>query len=234
MQEPMSFVPPPELKTRVARAVQGVEGASADRMPVRARVAIAVLLLPLLAFAVLVARHALFGAAALRLDLGTLDWLPFAARVGGLLAWTVAVTAIAVRAGRGGLGSPVRALTLVAVAAAPLYALATLIAPSRSEDAEACAAVAQLSPIGSKCAVIALIVGGASLAILVRALRGSVPTAPRLRGAALGAAAGLWAGLALVVHCPAADFMHLFVGHVLPVAAFAGLGAILAAKPLRP
>lgn len=231
MQEPMPLVPPPELKARVARAVAD---AKPDSTPVRVRVAFAIVTLPLLAIAVLLARKAFFGTTPLRIDLGTLDWVPLAARVGGLVAWTAAVTTLAVRMGRGGLGSSARTLMIVAISAAPIYALATLLAPDHSDDPAACEAVSQLSPFGVKCAIIATIVGSLALTVLVRALRGSVPTAPRLRGAALGAAAGLWAGLALVMHCPASSVAHLLVGHVLPVAAFAALGAIVAPRALRP
>ena len=64
------------------------------------------------------------------------------------------------------------------------------------------------------------------------ALRRSAPVASRLRGAALGAAAGAWAGLGVFLFCPATDHRHLLVGHVLPIAIFTLLG--LAAVPRSP
>jgi len=65
------------------------------------------------------------------------------------------------------------------------------------------------------------------------ALRRAVPVSVRLRGAALGAAAGAWAGLALLFFCPAAEPLHLLVGHSLPVAAATLLGALLAPAALK-
>ena len=58
------------------------------------------------------------------------------------------------------------------------------------------------------------------LAIFAVALRRAVAVASGLRGAALGAAAGAWGGLAVFAFCPSGETQHLLVGHVLPVALF--------------
>ena len=60
------------------------------------------------------------------------------------------------------------------------------------------------------------------------AIRGaSDPVSPRLMGAALGAAAGVWGALAIELHCRYASPFHVTVGHVLPVAVLvlAGIAA---------
>jgi hypothetical protein len=66
------------------------------------------------------------------------------------------------------------------------------------------------------------------------ALRRPAPVASRLRGAALGAAAGAWAGLSVFIFCPATEHRHLLVGHVLPIAAFTLLGLAAIPRALRP
>jgi hypothetical protein len=46
---------------------------------------------------------------------------------------------------------------------------------------------------------------GLIVGALVLALRHATPVATRLRGAALGSAAGVWAGLTVFVFCPSGD-----------------------------
>ena len=72
------------------------------------------------------------------------------------------------------------------------------------------------------------------LAIFAVTLRRAVAVASGLRGAALGAAAGAWGGLAVFAFCPSGELQHLLVGHVLPVALFTLLGGIGLARALRP
>jgi hypothetical protein len=66
------------------------------------------------------------------------------------------------------------------------------------------------------------------------ALRRAVAVAIRPRGAALGAAAGAWGGLAVFVFCPSGEPQHLLIGHVLPIALFTLLGGVALTKVLRP
>jgi hypothetical protein len=47
------------------------------------------------------------------------------------------------------------------------------------------------------------------------------------RSAAVGAAAGAWAALALLVHCPSVEAQHLLIGHLLPVALAPLFGVLL-------
>jgi len=96
------------------------------------------------------------------------------------------------------------------------------------------AAARLLHPLGLPCALVASAVGLIVLTAFGIALRRAVPAAPVNRAAALGAAAGAWAGVALFLQCPAKDALHLLVGHSLPVAAFAVLGAIALPRLLRP
>ena len=60
--------------------------------------------------------------------------------------------------------------------------------------------------------------------------RGSDPVHPRATGAALGAAAGAWGGVLIDLHCPLASPMHVAIGHVLPIAIYAALGALVGSR----
>jgi hypothetical protein len=55
--------------------------------------------------------------------------------------------------------------------------------------------------------------------------RRSQPVQPWLSGAALGASAGVWGAVALVIICRHASASHILLGHVLPVALMALIGA---------
>jgi hypothetical protein len=72
------------------------------------------------------------------------------------------------------------------------------------------------------------------MAIFAVALRRAVAVASGLRGAAIGAAAGAWGGLAVFVFCPSGELQHLLVGHVLPIALCTLLGGIALSSVLRP
>jgi hypothetical protein len=123
-------------------------------------------------------------------------------------------------------------LAIAAVAVAPLYTVVTQVAPLGTAVGDAAARA--LHPLGLPCALVAFAVGALVLAAFGTSLRRAVPAAPVHRAAAVGGAAGAWAGVALFLQCPAKDALHLLVGHSLPVAAFALLGAIALPRLLRP
>jgi hypothetical protein len=62
--------------------------------------------------------------------------------------------------------------------------------------------------------------------------RGSDPVAPRLTGAAIGAASGAWGALAIQLHCGHASPEHVLLAHVLPVAALAVVGVLVGDRVL--
>jgi hypothetical protein len=66
--------------------------------------------------------------------------------------------------------------------------------------------------------------------LLVR--RRSDPVHPRAAAAAIGAAAGAWAGLMIHLHCDVESTAHLGAAHVLPVLLAAALGALVGNKVL--
>jgi hypothetical protein len=168
----------------------------------------------------------------LRIDLWAIPELAFAERFFMLVLLASMATGIALVPGRRGLGSKVTLLAIAAIAVAPLYTLVTHVAPLGTALGDSAARA--LHPLGLPCALVAFVVGLLLLGAFGVALRRAVPSAPVNRAAALGAAAGGWAGVGLFLQCPAKDELHLLVGHSLPVAAFALLGAVALPRLLRP
>lgn len=83
------------------------------------------------------------------------------------------------------------------------------------------------------CMALALVMGAAPLGAMLHHLRGLDPVDPRARGAALGAAAGAWAGTGTMLLCPHNGVLHLLVGHVGPVLLFVFVGIVLGGRILR-
>jgi hypothetical protein len=60
--------------------------------------------------------------------------------------------------------------------------------------------------------------------------RGSDPVAPRLTGAAIGAASGCIGAVGIELRCSHATLAHVALGHVLPVALLTVVGALVASR----
>jgi hypothetical protein len=149
-----------------------------------------------------------------------------------LVSVTLLSTLTALARGRSGLGPQASSLALVAALVAPVCALLILESPVHAQDSGVLEV--EISPWGLRCLVIATIVGTFVLASFALALRRAVPVASRLRGGAIGAAAGAWAGVTVFMFCPSGDYQHLLIGHVLPIVAFTILGGALLPRALRP
>ena len=78
---------------------------------------------------------------------------------------------------------------------------------------------------GLRCLGLGLLLGPWPLAALFIARSHSDPVHPRVTGAALGVAAGAYAWALVDLWCPIAHIHHLLLGHLMPIAALAGLGA---------
>jgi hypothetical protein len=131
--------------------------------------------------------------------------------------------------GGSGFGAPVTILAISTGLAVPAYAALVLVFPVHAADPST---LVGLSPWGARCLVVAALMGATVLGTLSAALRHAVPVANRWRGAAVGAAAGLWSGFAVFVFCPASELYHLLIGHVMPIVAFMLLGLIVAPRML--
>jgi hypothetical protein len=145
---------------------------------------------------------------------------------------TIAATFVATRRGQDGWGAGPAQLFMTAALATPAYAALTFVDPLHSTDLIGPSGVA-LSAWGDRCLILASILGVLVLATFAMALRRAVVTGVRLRASALGAAAGLWSGVAVFIFCPSGNATHLLIGHVLPVLGFTLLGAVAIPRLLR-
>ena len=150
-----------------------------------------------------------------------------------LVALTFVATVIAMWRGRNGLGSGAISLYMASGLVAPIYAALVLVSPVHMHTDEAVLSDVTSSRWGLRCLVISAIVGLLVLTSFTAALRRSIPTAHGLRGAAIGAAAGAWAGLSVFIFCPSGDLLHILVGHILPIVAFTLLGVVSIPRILR-
>lgn len=146
-------------------------------------------------------------------------------------ALTVVATVVATWRGRRGFGSGAKSLYLTIALTAPIYAALVAVGPEHTRDPRL--AGAAISVLGVRCLTLSAVVGLAVLATLTLALRHSIPVRSDLRGAAIGAAAGAWAGLSVFVFCPSDELRHLFIAHVLPIVVFTVLGMTIIPRALR-
>jgi hypothetical protein len=147
-------------------------------------------------------------------------------------ALTLGATLAALWRGRRGFGAGARTLALTALIVPIAYSALTLIRPLHLRDTHP--ANLTISPWGARCILIASIVGVGVMACFAAALRRAAPVATGLRGTAIGVAAGMWAGVAVFAFCPSGDSEHLLIGHVAPLLALLGIGAVLTPRWLRP
>jgi hypothetical protein len=223
--------PPEELSSRIRDAVAATPS---SKTGTRLRVAVAIAAVPVvIAGVLLVASQIVYDRPALRVHMGTPVTFELLMVLLLIVGLTLSATLVAVGRGERGLGFGMMSLVAVALLATPIYALLTLGIPLDVTGAAA-ASLAELSPWGLRCLAVASAVGVLVLASFTVALRRAVPVASRLRGAALGAAAGAWAGLSVFVFCPATAHRHLLVGHVLPIALLTLLGLWAIPRALRP
>jgi hypothetical protein len=137
-----------------------------------------------------------------------------------LMALLVAITATQLVRMRG-LGAPVGSLAVVVASALPL-GLLSLVHRSMQLAHPAARAIAHREPY---CLEIAALVLCGSLFVASRGLKHGVAVAIGWRSAALGAAAGAWTALTMLLYCPDSDWGHLVVKHMAPVWLAPVLGA---------
>ncbi|HEX7036610.1 MAG TPA: NrsF family protein [Pseudomonadales bacterium] len=220
-----------------AERLRGAVRAAVDATPVRlvgfragAGLALAAVLIATAAV-VATASSIVYGRLAVGLDVLPDVQLRMQTVLGLLVLLVTGVTYASLTRGRHGLGAPVRLLVASALAAVPAYAVLVLGFPVHTGDPPAL--TAGVSPWGARCLLVAAAVGLIVLTALAAALHRAVPTASHWRGAAAGAAAGLWSGAAVFVFCPAHELGHLAIGHVAPIAVFLLAGLIALPRVLR-
>jgi hypothetical protein len=229
----MGTTPSERLYPRIRAAI---EATPATTTRTRTRIFAALAIVPALATAVvLIASELVYGRplAGLLIDVSSAGAMSTTfALLAGLAA---ASTLFALWQGRDGLGIGSMSLLSIVTLVVPVYAALTVLRPLHSGAADDVALTGvAISPWGLRCLFVATIVNVPALAILAAALRRAAAVSSRLRGAALGAAAGAWGGLAVFAFCPSGNVQHLLVGHVLPIAIFTLIGAVALSRALQP
>jgi hypothetical protein len=120
-----------------------------------------------------------------------------------------------------GLPAGVRAVQAIVVAIPLGFMLSVALATSPDEP----------SPAGSTAVCVALASGIAlaPLALAALVLWRSFLSAPAWRGAAIGVVCGLSGTVGIHAHCPSSALFHVALGHGLPIALGALLGAVAGA-----
>ena len=77
------------------------------------------------------------------------------------------------------------------------------------------------------CVVFTLLCALGPLVAFAVVRRRSDPVAPRLTGAAIGAASGAWGALAIELHCSHASPEHVVLAHLLPVVLLTLVGVLV-------
>lgn len=205
----------------------------APRLRTGARVFIAGAVAPLLTVVlVLIASRLVYHQYAVGLDVDPAQEMRLMWTLLLLVAMAAVSTLTVMWRGRAGFGVGAMGLAIAAMLIAPLFGALTVMLPVHLHDAPF--AGVTISPWGVRCTLLAGVVGMAVMVGFTAALRRAAPVASRLRGAAVGAAAGAWAGLAVFAFCPSGDQQHLLAGHLLPVIALTLIGAMMTPRWLRP
>jgi Negative regulator of sigma F len=219
---------PEELYRRVRASI---DETVSPAVSTRARTIIAALLVPCATLGVVaLTSYVVYRPPMLGLDVADHSTLEMRISLLLLTGLAIVATVVALRRSRGGAG--LLPLFLAACLVAPLHAALILVNPLHA--AHPLPSGVEFSPWGARCIALATIVGACVLIAFTAALRRAVPVASGLRGVAVGAAAGAWASLAIFLFCPAGSYLHLVVGHVLPVFALTGVGAVGIPRLLRP
>ncbi len=127
-----------------------------------------------------------------------------------------------------GLPPGIRAVQ-IALAAIPAIWIASAIAKSAAAPE-----VALTLRTAGACMTIANAMALGPLIVVALLIRGSFTSAPALRGAAVGAVAGVLGAVGIHAHCPIEAASHVVVAHGAPLVAGALAGAVLGALRGRP
>lgn len=129
--------------------------------------------------------------------------------------------------GRSGLYKYLRAVFLVLAVLAVIQTI-RLLGVSQAVLAEG------LSVLGSRCAIVSMIVGVLTGAFYTWKARQGATTHPLLSGLVLGLAAVGAGGVAITLHCASQNGMHIFIWHfILPLLVMTAIGSWIGQKLLR-
>jgi len=171
---------------------------------------------------------------ALRPDLA---FMPRAWVVGAGALWLsafVILTPLVLLPVRGQMLPRVHVLRVAPLIAWLLLAAVSLASPTVSGHSFVAPDTATAISTAVQCFAAALVFALSPILVGLLSLRNVVPVGSGWAAAALGATGGVFAGLCLHVHCPWAAPPHVLAGHLLPIAAAAGLTALFGRRILQP
>lgn len=163
------------------------------------------------------------------LHLGTRPTEVVAVTAAGWLIIALAATWGAFGRRRSMLARPVGWLLVVALATAPALLLWFLVWTMMGPEANVPAASLG---IHLACFAMTIVFSLSPIVAFVVVRHGLDPVQPRVTGAALGAAAGAWAGVIIDLHCPVSATAHVVLGHLAPIVVLGIAGAWLGRRVL--
>jgi hypothetical protein len=152
--------------------------------------------------------------------------LPFTFGIAaGASAIALAATAAAFGRGRAMLGPSPR-MQLLVVLFVPLATFAWLVLWHDHY-------VAPFVRIGFRCFALTVLLASGPLFVTTMLRAGTMMRAVKIGGAAIGAACGAWASVAVDAWCPLTDVRHVALGHALPLVVLTAIGACLGELVLK-
>jgi hypothetical protein len=197
-------------------------GAAPERATVRKRRLIA-----LAASVAWVGTHlAVYG---VRSDLDALSPLYLLAQVFLPFAFAIVSLMVSLAPGRLGLGVRIGLIGALALLGPATFCLLAFALPLPYAVPDGAAALLGILI----CFDITVAWAALPLLLAVLSLRGAFASGSGLRSALVGAAAGLFAGATMNLHCPNVSALHVLLGHGLPVVIAAAAGAVFLALRAR-
>jgi negative regulator of sigma F NrsF-like protein len=163
-----------------------------------------------------------------RQDLAHLSPFYVAVQIGLPFAFAVGSLCVALSPGKLGLGVSLAAIAGLGLLGPSSFWLSALIMPVP----RGLVADASLLP-ALVCLDITLLWAALPLVVAAVSLRRAFPGGAVWRSALVGAAAGLFSGATMNLHCANVDPLHIVVGHGVPVIVGALVGAFVIARWLR-
>jgi hypothetical protein len=164
-----------------------------------------------------------------RSDFDDLSPLYLLAQVFLPLAFAIVSLMVALAPGRLGLGMRIGLIGALALLGPATFCLIAFAAPLPYVAPDGAAALLGILI----CFDITVAWAALPLLLAVLSLRGAFASGSRLRSALVGAAAGLFAGATMNLHCPNVSSLHVLLGHGLPVVIAAAAGAVFLARRAR-
>lgn len=156
----------------------------------------------------------------IRTDLAALPFTYVAAQIVLPVLLATGSLVVALGSGRLGLGAKIGLISTLAILGPVSFCVIAIGAPvPRVADPGTWVDAVLCFEITAACVAVPLLCAAITL-------RGAFAAGARWRSALVGAGIGLFAGATMNLHCPNVASAHMLMGHALPVAVAAALGAL--------